>query len=65
MSKHLTLTDRTIIKRYLAQDMPFSYIAKRLDRSATTISREIKNHRFNPHSRKGSDPNIGTGFLAG
>lgn len=45
MSKHLTLTDRAIIEKYLAQDMSFSFIAKRLDRSATTISREIRNHR--------------------
>ena len=45
MSKHLTLTDRAIIEKYLAQDMSFSFIAKRLNRSATTISCEIKNHR--------------------
>ena len=45
MSKHLTLTDRAIIEKYLAQDMSFSFIAKRLNRSATTISREIKNRR--------------------
>lgn len=45
MSKHLTLTDRAIIEKYLAQDMSFSFIAKRLNRSATTIFREIKNHR--------------------
>lgn len=45
MSKHLTLSDRAIIEKYLAQDMSFSFIAKRLNRSATTISREIKNHR--------------------
>ena len=45
MSKHLTLTDRAIIEKYLAQYMSFSFIAKRLNRSATTISREIKNHR--------------------
>lgn len=45
MSKHLTLTDRAIIEKYLAQDMSFSFIAKRLNRSATTISRELKNHR--------------------
>lgn len=45
MSKHLTLTDRAIIEKYLAQDMSFSFIAKRLNRSATTISREINNHR--------------------
>lgn len=45
MSKHLTLTDRAIIERYLAQDMSFSFIARKLERSPTTISREIKNHR--------------------
>lgn len=45
MSKHLTLSDRAIIEKYLAQDMPFSYIAKRLQRSPSTISREVKNHR--------------------
>lgn len=45
MSKHLTLTDRAIIEKYLALDMSFTYIARRPDRSATTISREVKNHR--------------------
>jgi len=45
MSKHLTLSDRAIIEKYLAPDMSFAYIARRLNRSATTISREVKNHR--------------------
>lgn len=45
MSKHLTLSDRAIIEKYIALDMPFAYIARRLNRSATTISREVKNHR--------------------
>lgn len=45
MSKHLTLSDRAIIEKYLVQDMPFAYIAKKLHRSPTTISREVKNHR--------------------
>ncbi len=45
MSSHLTLSDRAIIEKYLALDMSFAYIAKRLNRSATTISREVKNHR--------------------
>lgn len=45
MSKHLTLSDRAIIEKYLALDMPFAYIARQLNRSATTISREVKNHR--------------------
>ena len=45
MSKHLTLTDRAIIEKHIAQDMSFAYIARCLNRSATTISREVKNHR--------------------
>ncbi|MBO4650677.1 MAG: helix-turn-helix domain-containing protein, partial [Clostridiales bacterium] len=45
MSKHLSLTDRAIIEKYLAQDMSFAFIARRLDRSPTTISMEIRNHR--------------------
>ena len=45
MGKHLTLSDRAIIERYLVHDMTFSYIARRLERSPSTISREVKNHR--------------------
>lgn len=45
MSKHLTLSDRAIIEKYLALDMSFAYIARQLHRSATTISREVQNHR--------------------
>ncbi len=45
MSKHLTLSDRAIIEKYLVLDMPFSYISKQLNRSGTTISREIKKYR--------------------
>ena len=45
MSKHLSLTDRAIIEKYLAQDFSFAFIAKQLNRSPSTIAREIKNHR--------------------
>lgn len=45
MSKHMTLTDRTLIERYLALDYSLAYIAHKLKRSQSTISREIKNHR--------------------
>ena len=45
MSKHLSLTDRAIIEKYLVQDMSFAFIARRLNRSPTTISNEIKNRR--------------------
>ena len=45
MSKHMTLTDRTLIERYIALDYSLAYIAHKLKRSQSTISREIKNHR--------------------
>ena len=45
ISKHLTLSDRAIIEKYLAQDYSFAFIAHRLHRSATTISREVKSKR--------------------
>ncbi|MCQ2081568.1 MAG: IS30 family transposase [Lachnospiraceae bacterium] len=42
--KHLTLTDRARIQNYLEEGYSIRYIAGRLDRSPSTISREIKNH---------------------
>jgi len=45
MSKHLSLSDRTLIERFLNLDYTFATMARKLDRSASTISREIKNHR--------------------
>ena len=42
MAKHLTLTERAFIERALAQDYSFAYIGKVLDRSDTTIAREVK-----------------------
>lgn len=45
MSKHLTLSDRAIIEKYIALDVPFAYIARQLGRSPSTISREVKKHR--------------------
>lgn len=45
MSKHLSLSDRAMIEKWLAQDLPFSYMAKQLRRSPSTISREVKLHR--------------------
>ncbi|MDY3304549.1 MAG: helix-turn-helix domain-containing protein [Clostridia bacterium] len=36
MSKHLMLSDRAIIEKYLALDVSFAYIARHLNRSATT-----------------------------
>lgn len=45
MTKHLTLSDRVLIEKYLDDDMTFTYIARRIGRSPSTVSREIKNHR--------------------
>lgn len=41
---HLTLDDRVRIQHYLEENHSIRYIAERLDRSPSTISREIKNH---------------------
>ena len=45
MGKHLSLTDRALIERCLVHDFTFASIARKLSRSPTTISREVKNHR--------------------
>ena len=45
MGKHLTLTDRAVIERCIAQDFSFAAIARKLCRSASTIAREIRKHR--------------------
>ncbi len=45
MSKHLSLSDRALIERMIHMDFNFAQIAKKLDRTPSTISREIKKHR--------------------
>lgn len=45
MSKHLSLSDRALIEKYIAQGFSFSFIARQLNRSPSTISREVKHHR--------------------
>ncbi len=42
MSKHLSLSDRALIERYLAQYSSFAIMAKQLEYSPSTISREVK-----------------------
>lgn len=50
MSNHLTLTDRSLIEKYLAQGFNMTQIAERLSRHVSTISREvIANRRFLYH----------------
>lgn len=43
-NKHMTLDDRIEIQECLAKGMSFKDIGKRIEKSATTISREIKQH---------------------
>lgn len=45
MGKHLSLSDRALIEHCLVHDYTFSSIARKLNRSPSTISREIKKHR--------------------
>ena len=57
MSKQLSLSERIVIERMLAQNYTFATIARKLERSASTIAREVKNYRcfINPDSHKGND----------
>ena len=45
MTKHLSQSDRILIEKYLDDDMAFTYISRRIGRSVSTVSREIKAHR--------------------
>lgn len=42
--QHLTFEERVRIETLLAEDVSIRYIAERLDRSPSTVSREIKKH---------------------
>ncbi|MBP1545607.1 MAG: IS30 family transposase [Oscillospiraceae bacterium] len=45
MSKHLSLSDRAMIERLISMDFSFAAIADKLNRSPSTISREVKRYR--------------------
>ena len=45
MSKPLTLSERTVIEKMINADFTFASIARKLHRSASTISREVLKHR--------------------
>ena len=51
-NKHMTLQDRIEIQECLSKGMTFKSIAKRIGKSATTVSREIKGHLQAPRRRK-------------
>ncbi len=46
MYNHLTLTDRCMIEKYLSFGYNVTEIADRINRSQTTVSREIRKHRI-------------------
>ena len=48
-TKHLTLEDRAKIEALLNEDMSIRYIADRLGKAPSTISREIRNHTKRSH----------------
>ena len=45
MGKHLSLSDRVLIERFLVNDFSFAHISRKLDRSPSSISREVRNKR--------------------
>lgn len=45
MSKQLSLSERIVIEKMLIHGYSFAAIARQLDRSASTIAREVKNYR--------------------
>lgn len=54
MSKHISFSERSIIEHGLANDKTFASISRLLDRSPSTISREVLNYRafFNKEAPK-------------
>ena len=58
MSNHLTLSDRIVIERGINNELTFATIARMLDRSPSSISREVKRYRVviqSNHSFNGND----------
>ena len=49
-NKHMTLNDRIEIQECLTKGMTFKAIAKRIGKSPTTVSREVKAH-LRPHKK--------------
>ena len=57
-SKHLCFDDRLIIEKGLKEGCSFREIASRIDKSPSTISREIKSHRYLKERNLFNNPNI-------
>lgn len=44
MGKYLSLSDIVLIERFLVNDFSFAHISNKLDRSPSSILREVKMH---------------------
>lgn len=59
-SKHLSYEERLSIEKWLKDGCSFKEIASRLDKSASTISREVRLHRIFKERNTFNNPNICT-----
>ena len=57
-SKHLCFDDRLNIEKGLKEGCSFREIASRIDKSLSTVSREIKLHRYSKERNLFNNPNI-------
>ena len=57
-SKHLSYDDRLTIEKGLKEGCSFREIASRIDKSLSTVSREIKLHRYPKERNLFNNPNI-------
>ena len=57
-NKHLCYDDRLIIEKWLKEGCNFNEIASRIEKSLSTVSREIKLHRYPKERNMFNNPNI-------
>ena len=57
-SKHLSFDDRLNIEKGLKEGRSFREIASRIDKSLSTVSREVKLHRYPKERNLFNNPNI-------
>ena len=57
-SKHLCFEDRLLIEKGLKEGCSFKEIASRIEKSLSTVSREVKLHRYKKERNMFNNPNI-------
>ena len=57
-SKHLRFEDRLLIEKGLKEGCSFKEIASRIEKSLSTVSREVKLHRFPKECNMFNNQNI-------